>query len=151
MRTLVDVDGPGEILGPSNLRLDQMVAVDGGGGLDAVHAGRHELQNGHLGGGILAGHAVGAQLEIRDAALDVLAVGVVEVRVQDLLAEGEGAVEAAAHDGEVLRHLLVVDEVVLLAGEQVLPDLRAVQKRKVSNTSQRRGLRRERGPDSERC
>lgn len=81
MRTLVDVDGPGEILGPSNLRLDQMVAVDGGGGLDAVHAGRHELQNGHLGGGILAGHAVGAQLEIRDAALDVLAVGVVEVRV----------------------------------------------------------------------
>jgi hypothetical protein len=34
--------------------------------------------------------------------------------VQNLLGICEGAVETAAHNGEVLRHLLVVDEVALL-------------------------------------
>jgi hypothetical protein len=48
-------------------------------------------------------------------------MGIVEVRVEDLLGKGEGAVESRPHDCEVLRHLLVVDEAVLL--EVVLPDL----------------------------
>lgn len=43
------------------------------------------------------------------------------MRVEDLLGEGKGAVESRAHNGEVLGHLLVVDEAVLL--EVVLPDL----------------------------
>jgi hypothetical protein len=37
---------------------------------------------------------VGAKLEVRDTTLDLLLVGVVEVTVDDLLGEGEGAVEA---------------------------------------------------------
>lgn len=62
----------------------------------------------------MAGNAVRAQLQVGLATLELLAMGVVQVRVENLLGKGQGAVEAAADDGEVLRHLLVVDEVVLL-------------------------------------
>ena len=118
---LVDVDGALEIFCTANLGLDQVVAVDGGGVGHRGHAGRHELEDGHLGRGILAGNAVRAQAQIRDTPLDLLAVGIVQVGVEDLLGVGEGAVESGAHNGEVLRHLLVVDKVVLLPN--VLADL----------------------------
>ena len=118
---LVDADGAVQILGATDLGLDQMVAVDGGGVGDRVHAGGHELEDGHLGGGVLAGDAVGAQLQVRLATLNLLAMGIVQVRVEDLLSIGQRAVEAAADDCEVLRHLLVVDEVALLP--VVLADL----------------------------
>ena len=118
---LVDANGALEILGTANLGLNQVVAVDGAGVGDRGHAGRHELEDSHLCGGILAGNTVGSQLEIGNATLDLLAVGVIQVRVENLLGVGERAVEAGTHDGEVLRHLLVVDEVVLLP--VVLADL----------------------------
>lgn len=111
---LVDVVGTGKILLTSNLGLNQVITVDGGGGLDTLHVGGHELQNGHLGGGILASNTIGAQLEVRDTTLDVLAVGVVQVRVQDLLGESERALQTGTDDGEVLGHLLVVDVVTLI-------------------------------------
>lgn len=110
---LVDVVGTSKILLTSNLGLNQVVTVDGGGGLDAVHASGHELKNGHLGGGILASNAIGAQLEVRDTTLDVLAVGVVKVRVQDLLGVSERTLQTRTDDVEVLGHLLVVDVVTL--------------------------------------
>ena len=47
---LVDVDCPLQILNTANLGLDKMVAVNGGGDSGGVHAGRHELENGHLEG-----------------------------------------------------------------------------------------------------
>lgn len=118
---LVDVDSALEILLTTNLGLNQVVAVDGGGVGNGGHASRHELEDGHLGGGILAGNTIGAETEVGDTALDVLLVGVVQVRVEDLLSVGEGAVETAADNGEVLGHLLVVDEVALL--KKVLLDL----------------------------
>jgi len=111
---LVDIVGTCQILCAADLGLDKMVAVHGSGRLHPRHTGRHELQKGHLGGGILASYAVGAELEVAGAALDLLVVRVVEMRVQDLLGEGERAVQALAHDGQVLAHLLVVDEVALL-------------------------------------
>jgi hypothetical protein len=118
---LVDADGALEILLAADLGLNQVVAVHGSGVGDRGHAGRHELEDGHLGGGILAGNAIRAQPEVRDTALDLLAMGVVEMRVEDLLGICEGPVEAAAHNRKVLGHLLVVDEVALLP--VVLPDL----------------------------
>ena len=111
---LVDVLGTGKILDTTSLSLNQVVAVDGGGVGNRGHAGRHELQDGHLSGGILAGDAVRSQSQVGLAALDVLAVRIVQVRVEDLLGVGQGAVQAAADNGEVLGHLLVVDEVALL-------------------------------------
>jgi len=111
---LVDVIGTSQILLATNLGLNQVVTVDGGGGLDGGHAGRHELQNSHLGGGVLASNTVGTELEVRGTTLDVLAMGVVQVRVQNLLGVGERALQTRTDDAEVLRHLLVVDVVALL-------------------------------------
>lgn len=44
--------------------LDQVVAVDGGGHHGLGQAGGDELQHGHLGGGVLHGHAVCVWQEI---------------------------------------------------------------------------------------
>jgi hypothetical protein len=67
-----------------------------------------------LSGSILASHAIWAQLEIRLASLKLLTVRVVQVRIENFLGKGQGSVKAATDDGEVLGHLLVVDEVVFL-------------------------------------
>ena len=45
---LVDVDSTLEILDATDLGLDQVVAVDGGGDGGGIHAGGHELEDGHL-------------------------------------------------------------------------------------------------------
>ena len=89
---LVNADGARKILGTTHLSLNQVVTVYGGRVGNGRHASRHELENGHLGGGILAGDAVGPQPEVGDAPLDVLAVRVVEMGVEDLLGVGEGTV-----------------------------------------------------------
>lgn len=61
---LVDADGAIQILLTTNLGLNQVVAVDGGGVCHGGHAGGHELENSHLGGGILASDTVRPQLEV---------------------------------------------------------------------------------------
>jgi hypothetical protein len=111
---LVDVLGAGQILLAANLGLDKMVTVDGGGSRNRGHASRHELKNGHLGGGILASYTVGAELEVALATNNLLVVGIVQMGVENLLGEGERAVQPAANNLEVLAHLLVVDVVALL-------------------------------------
>ena len=111
---LVDILGAGQVLLSADLGFNKMVTVDRGGRRNRGHAGRHELEDGHLRGGILAGYTVGTKLEVALAADNLLAVGVVQMRVQDLLGKGERSVQAAAHNLEVLAHLLVVDEVALL-------------------------------------
>jgi hypothetical protein len=111
---LVDVLGAGQILLSANLGLDEMVTVDSGGSRNRGHAGRHELEDGHLRGGILASYTVGAELEVALASHNLLAMGIVQMGVEDLLGEGERAVQPAANNLEVLAHLLVVDVVALL-------------------------------------
>lgn len=118
---LVDVNGAREILDSTSLSLDEMVAVDGGGDGDGGETGRHELEEGHLGGGVLASDAlhgtrqsapvpsssiprrdaayVRAELKVGVSTADVGIVGVVEVTVKDLLRKGERAVEAAEKGG----------------------------------------------------
>lgn len=109
---LVDVDGSGKILLTSNLGLDQMVTVHGGGGLDGGDTGGHELQNGHLGGGILAGGSIGSQLEVGLSSDNLLLVGLVEMAVENLLGVGQGSLESLLDDLDVLGVLLEVEEVV---------------------------------------
>lgn len=91
-----------------------MVAVNGSGGSNGGQTSGHELKDGHLGSGILASYTVGTELEVAGATLNLLAVGVVQVGVEDLLGKGEGAVETRADYAQVLAHLLVVDVVALL-------------------------------------
>jgi hypothetical protein len=112
---LVGLVGASQILLATNLGLNQVVAVDGGRSGNAGHAGAHELEKSHLGGGILASNSVGAELEVADATLDLLTVRIVQVRVQNLLSEGEGlVVQSGPDNAQVLAHLLVVDVVARL-------------------------------------
>jgi hypothetical protein len=60
----VDVLCSAQILLTSNLGLDQVIAMDGGGRGDRGHASGHELEDSHLGSGILAGDSVGSEFEI---------------------------------------------------------------------------------------
>lgn len=115
---LVDVLGAGQVLGAAELGLDQVVAVHGRGHGDRGQTGRHELEQGHLGGGVLASNTVGAQLEVRRAAGNVLVLGVVQVAVDDLLGQRERVAETVAHDLQVVLHLLVVDVVTLVERRQ---------------------------------
>lgn len=130
---LVNADSTGQVLVAANLGLNQVVAVDGGGVRNGGHAGGHELEDCHLGSGVLTSNTVGPQLEVGGAALDFLTFWVVQVRVEDLLGVCEGAVEPRPDDGEVLGHLLVVDEVALLP--VVLLDLFMAKEWLVSNGS----------------
>lgn len=109
---LVDVDGSSKIGLATNLGLNQMITVDGGGGLDGGDTGRHELEDGHLGGGILAGSSVGSQLEVRLSSDNLLLMGLVEMAVENLLGVGQGSVESLLDNLNVLVVLLEVDEVV---------------------------------------
>jgi hypothetical protein len=111
---LVDVLSAGQILLSANLSLDKMVTVDGGGSRNRRHAGRHELEDSHLGGGILTSYTVGAELEVALASHNLLTMGIVQMGVQDLLGEGKRSVQTSANNLEVLAHLLVVDVVALL-------------------------------------
>ena len=76
---------------------DQVVAVNTGGDNGRGEVAGHELQEGHLGRGILHVHTVGLELEVGLAADVTAAVGVgeerlfdiVEVGVEDLLGQGQ--------------------------------------------------------------
>lgn len=76
---------PLEVLSPSNLRFNQVIAVDGGGNSHFWQAAANELKHGHLGCGILHGHTVRTQAQIRPAAVDLLSCWIVQVAIYDLL------------------------------------------------------------------
>lgn len=56
----VDVLGSGQVLGAADLRLDQVIAVNGRRHLDAWHARRDELKHGHLRRRVLHGYSIGS-------------------------------------------------------------------------------------------
>ena len=119
---LVKVLGTGQILGATNLSLNQMITVDGSGGGNLGHTSRHELENSHLSGSILASNTVRSELKVRNTTLNVLLMGLVEMSVKDLLGVGQGSAKSLLDDVDVLKVLLVVDEGVLLP--DVLVNLR---------------------------
>ena len=90
---LVGVDRHAEVDRRADLRLDQVVAVDRRRDRRLRQPGGHELQQRHLGGGILHGDAVGVEVVVAGAALDLLVGGIGEVVDQDLLGERERPAE----------------------------------------------------------
>lgn len=112
---LVDLVGTDKVLLTSNLSLNQVIAVHSGRRGDRWHAGRHELQDGHLSGSILASNTVGAHSKVRLATLNVLTVRVIEVRVQDLLGVGQRAPQTLTDNVKVLGHLPVEVQEYMLA------------------------------------
>ncbi len=77
------------------LGLDQVVAVHGGWHGHLGQAGGDELQQRHLGGGVLHGHPVGVQVVVGDPTLD-LGGGIGQVGDQDLLRQRQGTAQAGA-------------------------------------------------------
>eukprot|EP00053_Salpingoeca_punica_P020385 m.211399 g.211399 ORF g.211399 m.211399 type:complete len:843 (+) comp18318_c0_seq1:197-2725(+) len=115
---LVLLVGAGQILGRAELGLDQMVAVHRAGHSNARQARGDELQHSHLRGGVLHGHAVRAEAQVALAADNLLLGGLVDVAIENLLREGERAVEALGHDADVLGKLAVVDVLLLVEAAQ---------------------------------
>ena len=62
---------------------------------DLREAGGHELEQRHLRGGVLHGDAVGVEVVVGAAALELLALRIGEVVDEDLLGEREGSPEAS--------------------------------------------------------
>ncbi|CAB5023399.1 unannotated protein [freshwater metagenome] len=82
-----------------------MIAVHRGGHSHLCEPGGHELQKGHLRGGVLHGDTIGAQVGVGLGAFEALALGIFEVVHQDLLGQGKPAAEAAAPDRHALAEL----------------------------------------------
>lgn len=113
---LVGLDAGGEVVAGAALADDEVVAVDAGGDGRAREVARHELQQGHLRRGVLHVDAVRVETQVGGAAdaAAIVRVGeqrvldVVEVRVEDLLGEGEAlAAEDAADLGVLGEEALV--------------------------------------------
>ena len=121
---LVDRDSAGKILRATNLGLDQVIAVNGGGVGDGGHAGGHELEDGHLSGGILASDTIRAQLQVGLSTLNLLTMRVIQVRIDDLLGEGKWSVKTATNDGEVLCKFPRIGQYSML---EISPQLLCIQ------------------------
>ena len=65
------------------------------GTADLGQAGGHELEQRHLGGGVLHGDAVGVEVGVAAAPLELLAVRVAQVVDEDLLGKRERAARGA--------------------------------------------------------
>ena len=105
------VQGLLQVLGGTHAGLDQVIAVHGAGHGHLFAAGGHELEQGHLGGGVLHGHPVGGELHVVLAAPEGgLRLAVPEVGVQDLLRQGQGPADHLAGGlhacGEAVVHRL---------------------------------------------
>ncbi len=97
-------DGALHVLGRAALRPDQVVAVHRAGHRHLLLARLHELQQGHLAGGVLQGNPVHPQAELGLAPAPFLPGEVIGVRDQDLLGQREGAAEAPARLIELAGH-----------------------------------------------
>ena len=99
----VRVEGTAQVRARADVRLDQMVAVHRGGDRDPRQPRGHELQQRHLGGGVLHRDAVGSVVGVVDAPLraDPLRVG--GVRKEDLVRKGQRSVQPAPRDLDPLR------------------------------------------------
>jgi hypothetical protein len=76
---LVSHDGVLQVIGCSDARLNQVVAVHRRGYGHGLETCGHKLQERHLGGRVLHRHAVGAQLQIRPAGVQVFCMRIIEV------------------------------------------------------------------------
>ena len=72
--------------------------MDGGGNSHLGQAAANELKHGHLGCGVLHGHAVRTQAKISAAAVDFLPHWIIQVTVYNLLRQSERPVEPGGVD-----------------------------------------------------
>ena len=91
----VGVDRDTEIDRRPHLGLDQMVAVHRRRDRRLGQTGRHELQQRHLGGGILHCDAIGMEVGVRDTPLQVLTLRIGQMVDENLLGEGQRSAESA--------------------------------------------------------
>ena len=103
---------------------DQVVAMDGGGDRHLLELGLHELQDGHLGGGVLHGDAVWTELEIGLAGDQFLSFGVIQMTKEDLFRKGKGPRQSCLHGLEPKLHELIN----FLEGCRCCFDLRCLHK-----------------------
>ena len=78
---LIDVLRTSQVLISPNLSLNEMVAMDRCWSRNRWHTSRHELQDCHLGGRVLASHSIWAELQVRLATFNVLSVRIIKMRV----------------------------------------------------------------------
>lgn len=88
---------------------DQVIGVDGGGNSNSGHAGRDELEHGHLSSGVLHGDSVGSEVKVRLASSDISVGSVVQMTVDDLLGERQRSVKTALDNVDVLGETFVVN------------------------------------------
>ena len=79
-------------------RLDEVIAVGRRRHRCPVEAGGHELQPGHLRGGVLHRDAIGTQVGVGDPTLHTAVLDIVEMVDQDLLGERERSPETGSAD-----------------------------------------------------
>ncbi|EEQ36878.1 aconitate hydratase, mitochondrial precursor [Clavispora lusitaniae ATCC 42720] len=130
---LVQVNGSSQILDTTNLGLNQVVTVHGGRSGNLRHTSRHELQNGHLSGGILTGNSVWSQLQVGDTSFNLLFVWVVQVTVQQLFSVSQRSVQSLLDDVDVFQVLFVLDVRKIL--QQVLVHLGVSGKTRCGKTT----------------
>ena len=105
---VVAVDGLLEVRIRTDLGLDQMVTMHGGGDSRLGLSGLHELQQGHLRGGVLHGHTVGCKVHvIRTTGEGRLGLSIPQMGVQNFLGEGQGFAGGLAGGSDAAREALV--------------------------------------------
>ena len=105
---LVAADCAVEVFLGIRLGGDEVVAVHGGRDCNFGAASLHELQEGHLGGGVLHGHAVRGEVNIGLATLKRCGgEAVEEVCVEDLFGEGEWAAQHTTCGLDPGRHAFI--------------------------------------------
>jgi len=90
------------------LSSDKVISMHSGRNSNTRDARRHELENSHLGSGILHGNTVRVQIKIALLLLDLLG-GILQMAVEDLLGIGHGLRPLLAELSKTPEHLVVVD------------------------------------------
>ena len=92
----VRVDGDAEVDLRADLRLDQVVTVHGRRDSHGRQARGHELQQRHLRGRVLHGHAVGIEVGVAAPPFEPGGLCISQMVDEDLLGQGERVIEALA-------------------------------------------------------
>lgn len=93
---------PLQVLSPSNLSLNQVITVDGGGDRHLGETTADELKHCHLSSGILHGHAVRSQAQISASAINVLPFRVIQVTVHNFFRQSERPSEPGGVDNQMI-------------------------------------------------
>ena len=103
----IGVDGYAHVDARTDFGHNQVVAMHGGWHGRGGQAGGRKLQQRHLRGGVLHGHAVGVEVGVAAAAFNFLAGWVGQMVHQNFLGQRQRAPQAFAGDGYVAGQLVI--------------------------------------------